>query len=71
MTAPRRYRLRNLSLLIRRILAVIDVIDRRHHAWYVASLDTLARHFKVSLPGGGTQGWISDSNALISQNIIS
>jgi hypothetical protein len=36
---PRRYRLRISVWLIRRIIAVLDAIDRRHHAWYLARLD--------------------------------
>jgi hypothetical protein len=36
---PRRLRLRATVWLIRRIIAVLDAIDRRHHAWHVSLLD--------------------------------
>jgi hypothetical protein len=32
-------RLRATVWLIRRIIAVLDAMDRRHHAWYLARLD--------------------------------
>jgi hypothetical protein len=36
---PGRLRLLITVWLIRRIIAVLDAIDRRHHAWYLARLD--------------------------------
>jgi hypothetical protein len=36
---PTRYRLRLSVWLIRRIIACLDYIDRRHHAWYLARQD--------------------------------